>query len=669
MYWHRVWLSEGRPNHGPLHDTMVQKRLQYHYAVRRLKRKADLIRAGKLFAASMEGDLHLLKEMKSVKGGKSCHSELPDNVAGGNGEEEIVEKFKDVYSALYNSAESNTDMSDLLVKVTGLIKDDSVGEIKKVTGAKVKEAVGLLKPRKGDVSGGFTSDTLINAPDITFDQLALIFQSWLFHGTLTLSLLACAFLPLLKSSLKDPADTGSYRAIAGSSLILKLFEKVILLIWGSLLGTDSLQFGFKAETSTTQCSWLVQEVVGHYLRNGSHPIMTVLNCPKAFDTCRFSTLFSRLVDTGMPAVVVRAFMFMYQQQHAWIRWGKSVSSVFTISNGTRQGSMASPALWSVYLDLLIKELRQLGVGCHVGGLYMGAVVYADDVLLMAPTRGGMQMMLDKCEEYAAEHNIMFSTDPDPRKSKTKCIYVCGAKKNLSRPAPLTLLGRELPWVASATHLGHELHESGSMDYDTVVKRATFINQSVEIRETFHFASPIEIVSALKVYCSSFYGCMLWDLSGGKADQVFNAWTTAVKLAWAVPRGTRSYLVQQVLAPGITSAKADILARYAGFYRSLRMSPSHEVAVMANLAGRDLRSTTGMNLNYVKECAGLDPWAYGSRRLKDELTKNETAVVPAVDEWRIRYLKDLLEQRQRLHYMGDKEGEKAVTALIDSLCIN
>ena len=40
---------------------------------------------------------------------------------------------------------------------------------------------------------------------------------------------------------------------------------------------------------------------------------------------------------------------------------------------------ASPALWSVYLDLLIKELRELGVGCHVGGLFMGVVVYADDV--------------------------------------------------------------------------------------------------------------------------------------------------------------------------------------------------------------------------------------------------------------------------------------------------
>ena len=669
MYWHRVWLAEGRPSHGWLHDTMVKKRLHYHYAVRRLKRKADLIKAGKLFAASVESDLNLLKEMKSVKGGKACQSEVPDTVAGANGEEEVVEKFREVYSTLYNSADSNAEMADLLTRVTALIQADSEAEVKKVNGNKVKEAVGLLKPSKGDISGGFTSDALINAPDILYDQLALIFQSWLFHGTVTLSLLACAFLPLLKSSLKDPADTGSYRAIAGSSLILKLFEKVLLLVWGSLLGTDSLQFGFKAETSTTQCSWLVQEVIGHYLRNGSHPIMSVLDCSKAFDTCRFSTMFSKLLDTGMPAVVVRAFMFMYQKQHAWVKWGKSVSSVFNISNGTRQGSMASPALWSVYLDHLIKELRELGVGCHVGGLYMGVVVYADDILLMAPTRGAMQMMLDKCEVYAAEHNIMFSTDPDPSKSKTKCIFVCGTKKTLRKPAPLTLCGRELPWVGTATHLGHELHESGSMEYDAVVKRAIFINQSVEIRETFYFASPVEIISAFKVYCSSFYGCMLWDLDGERAGQVFNAWTTAIKLAWAVPRGTRTYLVQQVLAPGLTSAKVDILARYGGFFRTLRRSPIHEVAVMANLASRDIRSTTGRNLALVRECSGLDPWAYGSARLKVELAKAELLEVPPTDQWRVRYLGDLLEQRQILHYMGDKEGENTVSELIDSLCIN
>ena len=114
----------------------------------------------------------------------------------------------------------------------------------------VKEAAGLMKKGKADVSGGFTSDAILNGPDLLFEQLALVFRSWCIHGTVTRSLLACAFLPLLKSALKDPADTGSYRAIAGSSIVLKLFDKVVLLLWGHLLATDSLQFGYKAKTST-----------------------------------------------------------------------------------------------------------------------------------------------------------------------------------------------------------------------------------------------------------------------------------------------------------------------------------------------------------------------------------------------------------------------------------
>ena len=81
------------------------------------------------------------------------------------------------------------------------------------------------------------------------------------------------------------------------------------------------------------------------------------------------------------------------------------------------------------------------------------------------------MMLDKCQEYASEHNIMFSTDPNPNKSKTECIFVCGTKKNLVKPAPLTLCGTELPWVSTATHLGHELHETGSMEHDALVTNA------------------------------------------------------------------------------------------------------------------------------------------------------------------------------------------------------
>ena len=70
-------------------------------------------------------------------------------------------------------------------------------EVMKITGDKVKEAAELLKPGKADVSEGFSSDAILNGPDILFDQLASVFRSWCVHGTVTPTLLACTSLPLL----------------------------------------------------------------------------------------------------------------------------------------------------------------------------------------------------------------------------------------------------------------------------------------------------------------------------------------------------------------------------------------------------------------------------------------------------------------------------------------
>ena len=456
-----------------------------------------------MLAAALQGDTALLHEMKQIRKGGGGPAELPDTVAGANGKEEIVEKFRMIYSGLYNSASTEAEMEVLHAKVKGMITPESVHQVSRITGSVVKAAVCSMKARKSDVSGCYTSDALLNAPDILFEQLAIIFRSWFTHGKITPSMLAWSFLPLLKSSLKDPANTASYRAIAGSSLIIKLFEKVILLLWGHLLSSDSLQFGFKARTSTTQCTWMVSEVVQHLQRTGTNPIVTVLDCTKAFDLCKFSTLFRRILDTGVPPIVVRCLMAMYEDQHGWVRWGQAKSEMFTITNGTRQGAVLSPTFWAVYCDLMIKELRQLGVGAHVAGMFMGVACYADDVVLIAPCRQAMQMMLNMVEDFAARYNISFSTDPDPKKSKSKCIFVVGKRRGLAKPSPLTLCGDSLPWVESAVHLGHELHESGLMDHDAVVKRAQFIDNSVEVRMMFEWAAPAEVRTALKTYCSDF----------------------------------------------------------------------------------------------------------------------------------------------------------------------
>ena len=128
--------------------------------------------------------------------------------------------------------------------------------------------------------------------------------------------------------------------------------------------------------------------------------------------------------------------------------------------------------------------------------------------------------------------------------------MCGKDKRLAKPAPISLCGRPLPWVASATHLGHELHESGEMTYDSKVKRAQYIGRSVEVRDSFGFASPPEVLTALNLYCSSYYGCLAgWDLGSAASAAYYSAQTVGVKLAWGVPRATHTYFVQQCLAPG------------------------------------------------------------------------------------------------------------------------
>ena len=81
-------------------------------------------------------------------------------------------------------------------------------------------------------------------------------------------------------------------------------DNVILLIWGDLLESDSLQFGFKSKVSTTQCSWVVNEVASHYFKAGTAINTALLDCSKVFDKCQFV-----LLDRNFPPIFVRLLIY------------------------------------------------------------------------------------------------------------------------------------------------------------------------------------------------------------------------------------------------------------------------------------------------------------------------------------------------------------------------
>ena len=136
---------------------------------------------------------------KYVNAGQSGQT-VPDTLEGKVSHEDIQDKFRESYSKLYNQDAQgmSESMIDVKAKIDSLIKNDflsSQSEIIKITPEIVKSAACTIKSGKIDVSGSYTSNFFQNSPDIVFEYLALVFKSFLTHGTMPKEMLDCAFMP------------------------------------------------------------------------------------------------------------------------------------------------------------------------------------------------------------------------------------------------------------------------------------------------------------------------------------------------------------------------------------------------------------------------------------------------------------------------------------------
>ena len=253
-----------------------------------------------------------------------------------------------------------------------------------------------MMPGKNDVTESYTSDVFLNAPNMLLEKLAQVFKLFLVHGTVTKQILRCAFLLLFKGGHKKPDQFTSYRAIASSSQLLNLWEYHVLDLWVGYLSTDCMQFGFRKGLSAAHCTWMVTEVCIYFLRRKSSVCIALMDCSMVFDKCLYSELFEKR-RSKLTAIIVRLLLWVYQEQTECVKLGKQRYNILEITNGTRQVSVLSPALWCIYMDDLLVELRTLKLGCYVEGVWVGACAYADDLLCMAPTRTMLQEMVAVCE--------------------------------------------------------------------------------------------------------------------------------------------------------------------------------------------------------------------------------------------------------------------------------
>ena len=92
---------------------MCWTRNKYHYSVRKAKRLAGKIEASNLLEADILGDVALMTEMKRVMGRKNSGQSVPEELDGKVTHDSILERFKECYKELYNSAGSEEAMDSI----------------------------------------------------------------------------------------------------------------------------------------------------------------------------------------------------------------------------------------------------------------------------------------------------------------------------------------------------------------------------------------------------------------------------------------------------------------------------------------------------------------------------------------------------------------------------
>ncbi len=137
----------------------------------------------------------------------------------------------------------------------------------------------------------------------------------------------------------------------------------------------------------------MKEVVTYYWNRQSNVSSVFIDALKAFDRVRYDRLFQVRYDRGLLPIITRLIIDMYIRQQSRTLWEGQYSNYFSSENGVRQGGVASPVMFTVYMDELILELKRSGIGYHIDHKYYGSLGYADDFKLLCPNIKSLQKMV------------------------------------------------------------------------------------------------------------------------------------------------------------------------------------------------------------------------------------------------------------------------------------
>jgi hypothetical protein len=418
----RIWIDSGKPRSGSIFDARTHDKFCYKSPIE--KRKCQ-------DKETMSNDLHdslLHKDScafwKTWKN-KVCKSKQSIPCVDGSNDESIVtEKFRNYFQNIctVNSAEHDANVTSIFnSRLSDYSKDKgdrlyTAESDYTISVELVDFAMNELHVGKAAGLDQLQTEHLINSHPILYKILSLLFNLMLQIGFVPSQFGQGLLIPIPKDSgARGILKVNQFRGITISPVISKVFEHCILKLYKAYLYSSDRQFGFKKNIGCNHAIFTVRKTIDYFVDNGSTVNMCCLDVASAFDRVNYRGLFLKLLDRGAPMNLICVLNDWYSKSECSVKWGNCISNAFSLAAGVRQGGVLSPILFSVYVDNILRKLDYLG--CHMYGLCVGSFLYADDLVLLAPSVEALQEMIAIC---CVEFN---NIDLVLNESKSRCIRI------------------------------------------------------------------------------------------------------------------------------------------------------------------------------------------------------------------------------------------------------
>jgi len=518
IFWHNLWLSAGKPHSGSLQSIAYACKMKYKSAIRDAYARFEAAHDDAIMKHFANKDSPEFWKAWSAKFRKNICSDIL--FKGCRNDIDVANMFAEQYSSVFYDSYAGAQSRDVVWNSELSNMDDAAPA--DITVDLIDNSIRGLKRGKACGPDDLGAEHLLNAHPSLVIHLKILFSMILCHSYVPLNFGLGTIIPLVKDKSAPLSDPSNYRAITLVPVICKVFESVILSLCDDALVTNDLQFGFKKGSGCPDALFTLRCTIDHFIKNGSNVYAASLDISKAFDRVSHPKLFCRLREAGVPIYIVAVVRDWYGKMCSMVRWNGVYSSMFYVRSGVRQGSTLSPALFNLFINVMITCLKSEGVGCWVQQTYVGCILYADDIMLLSPSRQGLQDMLNICHTVCDESDLQFNA--------SKCHLLAFGYSSRFVLNPLKLGSDTVHWSKCVKYLGVHLVSGRKLSFDVNPIRRSFFAACNAIYSQSARMDNILQLSLMESYCLPIltYAASAVTYKTRQLDELNSCWNSVYR---------------------------------------------------------------------------------------------------------------------------------------------